>query len=229
VGAEALLRWNHPGKGLLAPDEFIGLAEETGMITAIGQWVINTVCRNLARWKTEGVPCTTIAVNISARQFKYELAQSVLKALEESCVPSRLLELELTESMLMPSGEESVKTLERLHQMGVRLSIDDFGTGYSSLSYLKRFPIHKLKIDRSFIRDIPGDPNDEAITRTIIGLANNLHLRVIAEGVETQAQTDFLYSIGCHEIQGAHIARPMPADEFAAWMRNRGGRRYAAE
>jgi EAL domain-containing protein (putative c-di-GMP-specific phosphodiesterase class I) len=150
----------------------------------------------------------------------------VRKALDESGVSPRLIELELTESLLMSSADDSVRTLRKLHRMGVRLSIDDFGTGYSSLSYLKRFPIHKLKIDQSFIREIPGDSNDEAITRTIIGLANNLHLRVVAEGVETQAQTDFLYSVGCHEIQGSHVARPMPSVEFAAWMTERGRRRY---
>jgi len=223
VGAEALLRWRHPAMGLLEPNEFIRLAEESGMISAIGEWVIKTVCQHLATWRSDGVPCTTIAVNISALQFKRDLAPVVLKALEESAIPSRLLELELTESLLMSSAEESIKTLEELHAMGVALSIDDFGTGYSSLSYLKRFPIHKLKIDHSFIRDIPGDPNDEAITRTIVGLANNLHLRVIAEGVETQAQADFLHAIGCHQMQGAHVARPMPAGEFATWMRHRGG------
>jgi diguanylate cyclase (GGDEF)-like protein/PAS domain S-box-containing protein len=222
VGAEALLRWRHPAMGLLEPNAFIRLAEESGMIGSIGQWVVRTVCESLARWRSDGVPCTTIAVNISALQFKQDLAATVLKALEQSKIPARLLELEVTESLMMSSAEESMKTLEQLHAMGVGLCIDDFGTGYSSLSYLRRLPIHKLKVDRSFIRDVPGNSNDEAIIRTIVGLAHDLHLRVIAEGVETPTQVDFLRSIGCHQIQGTHIAPPMPAEEFATWMQNRG-------
>jgi EAL domain-containing protein (putative c-di-GMP-specific phosphodiesterase class I) len=209
-GFEALLRWQHPVRGLVAPMEFISILEDTGMIVAVGEWVLRSVSEQLARWKAAGIVPRPVAVNLSARQFQQQNLDSVIAAiLAETNVESGLLELELTESMLMKDPEEAVRILKALRAYGVRLAVDDFGTGYSSLSYLQRFPLDALKIDRTFIRDITTKPDDANIAVTIITLAHSLKLKVIAEGVETEAQLDFLRSRGCDEMQGYYFSHPL--------------------
>ena len=219
VGVEALIRWRHPEMGLVPPGRFIALAEETGQIIAIGDWVLRTACRQARTWLDAGHRLP-VSVNLSARQFRQrDLAERVEAILAECRLPPDLIELELTESMVMHDPECAVKALRRLREMGVRVSIDDFGTGYSSLSYLKRFEIDKLKIDRSFVSDIPHDANDMAIAGAVIALGKSLKLRVVAEGVETRGQFEFLRSQGCDDIQGYYFSRPVAAaaiDELLA-------------
>lgn len=216
TGAEALVRWRHPVKGMVPPSEFIPLAEETGLIQRLGEWVMDSVCRQLRSWLDAGLPVPTVAVNLSARQFRQEgLASSIRQLLDRHGVEAKYLELEITESAVMYDMETAIATLCKLKALGLRLSLDDFGTGYSSLSYLKRFPIDHLKIDQSFVRDIITDPNDAAICIAVIGLAHNLKLTVIAEGVESEGQMHYLRCQHCDEMQGYYFSRPLPADEFA--------------
>ena len=223
-GAEALLRWRHPEKGLLAPADFISLLEDTGMIAAAGQWVINEVCRQIAAWESQGLIVPPVAVNLSGRQFQQkDLEGAVGRVLAAHRVHPSLLQFELTESLLMHDPEGAARTLQGLKRAGVRLSVDGFGTGYSSLSYLKRFPLDALNIDRAFVRDISTDPDDARIARAIIGLAHSLELAVVAEGVETEAQLNFLAAHACDEIQGHCFSPPVPAEGFAAMLRS--GRR----
>ncbi|MBI3045513.1 MAG: PAS domain S-box protein [Betaproteobacteria bacterium] len=213
TGFEALLRWQR-GEATVAPAEFIPILEETGLIVPVGEWVLKSVCRQLKQWERDGVAALPVAVNLSARQFQRKnLAATVGEVLQEAGVDPALIELELTESLLMSEAEEAVETLRQLKSLGVRLAVDDFGTGYSSLAYLKRFPLDALKIDRSFIRDAVSDPDDAAIACTIISLAHSLKLKVVAEGVETEGQYCFLKSNGCDEMQGYYFARPMPVEE----------------
>ena len=220
VGMEALVRWRHPHRGLLLPDEFIPLAEETGLIVAIGRWVLGEACAQTKAWQADGLQKLQVAVNISGAQFRQrDLLDTVAHALASSGLPPECLEVEITESVVMQNASEAIVTLEKLSQMGVQISVDDFGTGYSSLSYLKRFPIDKLKIDRSFIRDISSDMDDAAIVRATIGLAHNLRLRVIAEGVETEDQLQFLRSLGCDEYQGYYKSKPLNTADFERNMR----------
>ena len=220
VGMEALLRWRHPEKGLVTPDEFIPLAEDTGLIVPIGRWVIEQACAQNKAWQRAGMPHLRMAVNISAVQFKQkDLLDTIKYALETSGLSPDFFEVELTETAVMQNASQAIVTLEKLSEMGVNVSIDDFGTGYSSLSYLKRFPIDKLKIDRSFIRDISSDRDDAAIVRATIALAHNLKLRVVAEGVETEDQLQFLRALGCDEYQGYYKSKPVPANDFARQMR----------
>ena len=215
VGMEALIRWRHPHKGLLFPDEFVPLAEDTGLIVPIGRWVIEESCAQNKAWQSAGLNKLQVAVNISGVQFRQkDLLDTIAHALASSGLPAECLEVEITESVVMQNPSEAIVTLEKLNQMGVQISIDDFGTGYSSLSYLKRFPIDKLKIDRSFIRDISSDMDDAAIVRATIGLAHNMRLRVVAEGVETDDQLQFLRSLGCDEYQGYHKSKPLTAVDF---------------
>jgi diguanylate cyclase (GGDEF)-like protein len=222
VGFEALLRWNHPRLGLVPPGDFVPLAEETGLIVPIGEWVLATACAQGKRWRDEGLAPFRIAVNLSARQFwQDDLAPTVGRILVETRLDPRMLDLELTESTFMQDAEATVAALMSLKDMGVTLSIDDFGTGYSSLAYLQRFPLDALKIDRSFVRDVTTNPDSAAITRTVIAMARNLGLRVVAEGIEDAAQLAFLKAEGCHEGQGFHIARPMPAADVPAFTRAR--------
>ncbi len=217
VGVEALLRWRHPERGLVAPGTFIPLAEETGLIVPIGAWVLREACRQGIAWRRAGAPDFRMAVNISSRQFwRGNLLETLEQVLHDCGAPASLLEIELTESILVRHEAETVDLLKHLSMLGVMISIDDFGTGYSSLSYLKRFPIHKLKIDQSFVRDIHEDVDDAAITTAIIAMARGLNLKVIAEGVETRAQLEFLNSLGCHEAQGYHLGRPVPAADLDA-------------
>ena len=211
-GLEALLRWRHPERGLVSPADFIPMAEDTGLILPIGQWVLNTACQQLANWRTNGWPELRVAVNLSAAQFRQQdLLTQVETALAAANLPADALELEVTESILMIDAEGTAKMLNALNAMGVTLAIDDFGTGYSSLAYLKRFSVSTLKVDRSFVNGIGIDGEDAAICSAIIGLARSLRLDVVAEGVETQAQYDWLAKAGCHIIQGYFTGRPAPA------------------
>jgi diguanylate cyclase (GGDEF)-like protein len=219
--AEALIRWLHPSRGLVSPADFIPLAEECGLIGAIGEWVIREACRQARAWQEEGVPSLRISVNLSASQFREAgLVDSIRRALDDVGLPARYLEVELTESAVMSDPEQSVAILEQLSAMGVLVSVDDFGTGYSSMSYLRRFPIDKLKIDRIFINEIASRPEDASIVRAIVSLAHSLKLKVVAEGVETGAQLDFLKTAGCDEYQGYHYSRPLPAEQFQRLIRN---------
>jgi len=216
IGAEALLRWQRPGRGLVPPLDFIPLAEERGLIVPIGRWVIHAACRQLAAWRESGLDAMPVAVNLSARQFASEtLVDDVIDALAANAIAPRELEVELTESVLMTDPERAQRVLQQLHALGVRISIDDFGTGYSSLSYLKRFPADAVKIDRSFVQGLPADADDMAITGAVIAMAHSLGLGVVAEGVETEAQLGALRRLGCDEVQGYLMGRPMPARELA--------------
>ncbi|WP_348626097.1 EAL domain-containing protein [Rhizobium sp. 9140] len=217
--AEALLRWNHPQRGLVSPCEFVPLAEETGLIVEIGEWVLDAACRQNRAWQDAGLPRLIVSVNVSARQFAEKAWVSrVARTLTETGLDPQFLELELTESLIMQDVPQAIATMHELEALGVRLAIDDFGTGYSSLSALKRFPVRRLKIDRSFVKDIPDDEDDMAITAAIISLAQKLKLDVIAEGVETQEQLDFLRDAGCNEIQGYWVSRPLPPSAFVTQL-----------
>ncbi|MCC7326168.1 MAG: EAL domain-containing protein [Burkholderiales bacterium] len=231
VGVEALLRWNHPDLAMVAPNQFIPLAEETGLIVPIGRWVLRNACLQAAAWQRDGMPGMRVAVNLSARQFVDDaLIDDVSDALVGASMTGDGLELEITESMVMQNPERAVTTLNRLRALGITVSIDDFGTGYSSLGYLKRFPIDNVKVDRSFIKDLPDDADDAAITLAIIAMARSLRIRVIAEGVETREQLQFLRDHGCDECQGYYLSPPLPAAEvelFArAWRPEQHPRRF---
>jgi predicted signal transduction protein with EAL and GGDEF domain len=215
-GFEALLRWNHPQRGLVPPLEFISVLEDTGLIIAVGEWVVAEVCRQLGAWRADGFPIVPVAINLSARQLEQDdLAATIEHIVTASGIAPSLLEFELTESMLMVNPDAAVAILSRIKALGMRLSIDDFGTGYSSLAYLKRFPLDALKIDRTFVRDLPHDSDDAAITRAVINLAHSLNLKVVAEGVENLEQLCELKHFGCDEIQGYFVDRPLvPAHCF---------------
>ena len=215
IGAEALIRWMHPKKGLISPTEFIAVAEETALILHIDDWVLEAVCAQAKKWQDHGVPPFRIAVNVSAKEFTSVLPERIRRALTSHHLSSKWLELEITESMLMHNAESVIDIMDEMSAMGVTLSLDDFGTGYSSLSYLKRFPITTLKIDRSFIQGIPGDRDDCAIASAIISMAKQLRHKVIAEGVESGEQYAFLKREGCDEMQGYLFSRPVDADQFS--------------
>ena len=220
TGAEALLRWNHPQKGIIEPDEFIPLAEETGLIVEIGETVLREACLQVRQWLAEGVSFGRVAVNLSARQLQQEdLVQRVANILSQAGISPNLVQLEITEGAVMKNVEHAIAMLRQLGQMGFEIALDDFGTGYSSLTYLKRFPIDTVKIDQSFVRDLEHDASDATIVSTVIAMAENLHLNVIAEGVETEAQLEFLRQRGCVEYQGYLFSRPVPPDEFARVVR----------
>ena len=219
IGVEVLLRWRHPQLGLVSPGRFIPLAEETGLIKPIGNWVLAEACRQLTAWDREGIPVPRVAVNLSARQFEQQdLIAIVAGALERSGLAADRLELEITESMIMQNPVETVQILNELKRLGVQLAIDDFGTGYSSLSILKRFPLDSLKIDRSFIDGLPQDLDSAAITEAVLAMSRKLGFAVVAEGVEQEAQAQFLEGIGCDALQGYHFGKPMPAEHLAAWL-----------
>jgi EAL domain-containing protein (putative c-di-GMP-specific phosphodiesterase class I) len=216
TGAEALIRWQHPTRGLVPAAEFIMLAEETGLIRPMGEWVLRTACAQVSAWRRNGFSPVPIAVNLSAIQFRQKnLAQMVSQILRETNLEASWLELEITESSIMQNEEEADRSLRELRALGVTISIDDFGLGYSSLSRLKRFAVDALKIDRSFVADLDDNPDDRAIATAIIAMASSLKLKVIAEGVETEKQLQFLREKGCDEVQGWLPGRPMPADELA--------------
>jgi diguanylate cyclase (GGDEF)-like protein/PAS domain S-box-containing protein len=225
VGAEALVRWHHPELGLVPPNEFIPLAEDTGMIVPLGRWVLETACADAARWRAAGYSAVGVAVNISGRQMERStLLNTVSDALKASALDARALELELTESLLMQNLDETAILLQELTDLGASVSMDDFGTGYSSLSYLKRLPIQSIKIDRSFVRDVTADSDTAAIVSAIVAMARGLKLNVVAEGVETREQFDFLRLSLCGVVQGYFFSRPVPLDEFMALLRNSNAR-----
>jgi diguanylate cyclase (GGDEF)-like protein/PAS domain S-box-containing protein len=222
TGVEALLRWHHPTDGIISPDRFIPIAEETGLIVEIGEWVLHNACREIKHWIDAGLPPIRIAVNVSARQLRrHDFCETVANALTESGLPAELLEIEITESSVMENPKEAILILESLGRMGVSLAIDDFGTGYSSLAYLKLFPIDHLKIDRSFVADIETDLNDRAIAFGTIALAHSLGLNVIAEGVETEDQLELLRANGCDEVQGYLFSKPLTSAAAFAFLHAR--------
>ncbi len=217
---EALIRWRHPQRGLVPPAEFIPVAEETGLIAPIGEWVLRTACRQCHECHPAGHPPLRLAVNVSPRQFERgQILATVTQVLAETGFDPRRLDLEITETLLMQNAETVLKTMRELGALGIQFSIDDFGTGYSSLSYLKHLPIGRVKIDKSFVDDIPADPNDAAIVKAIISMARSLGLQVIAEGVETETQLEFLRAHGCDAIQGYYFSRPLPAGELARMLK----------
>jgi diguanylate cyclase (GGDEF)-like protein len=221
-GAEALLRWRHPTRGNVPPAEFIPLAEECGLIGAIGAWVVREACRQARAWQVAGLPPLRVAVNLSASQFRQNnIVDTIRDALDQAGLEGRFLEVELTESAVMNDPEESIAILEKLSKMGVLVSVDDFGTGYSSMSYLRRFPIDKLKIDRGFISEVMSRPEDASIVRAIISLAHSLKLKVVAEGVESIDQLEFLRTLGCDQYQGYYYSPALPAAKFEELVRAR--------
>jgi len=221
TGVEALIRWRHPEKGLIAPDDFIPMAEETGLIVPIGAWVLEETCRQINAWKKAGLAPVPVAINLSLRQLKFaNMLDEIMTTLARHNISPELLEIEITESSVAENYEKAVEMMNVLSTAGVSISIDDFGTGYSSLSYLKRFPVDYLKIDRSFINCIPDNADDTAITSTIIAMAENLGLKVIAEGVETQEQLNFIQKKGCYSAQGFLISKPLPGRYITQWLKN---------
>ncbi len=216
VGLEALLRWRHPQRGRLEPLQFVAIAESNGLIVPIGEWVLRTACRQLRAWQQEGLVPTPVAVNVSAKQVRsHGFAESVAGILEETGIEPRLLELELTETALMEATPAVEASIARLNELGVRISLDDFGRGYASLEYLRRFPLDKLKIDSSFVRDVQSNERDRTILRSMVSLAAKLGLDVIAEGVGPANHLDALLDEGCREAQGFYFAEPMPAESVA--------------
>jgi diguanylate cyclase (GGDEF)-like protein len=221
-GAEALLRWRHPTRGNVPPSEFIPLAEECGLIGSVGAWVVREACRQARAWQVAGLPPLRVAVNLSASQFRQNnIVDTIRDALDQAGLEGRFLEVELTESAVMNDPEESIAILEKLSKMGVLVSVDDFGTGYSSMSYLRRFPIDKLKIDRGFISEVMSRPEDASIVRAIISLAHSLKLKVVAEGVESIDQLEFLRTLGCDQYQGYYYSPALPAAKFEELVRAR--------
>lgn len=215
VGAEALVRWQHPERGLVSPDKFIPIAEETGLIIPIGEWVLHTACQQTKVWQNAGFSSLRVAVNLSSRQFsQIDLRKQLVQILMETGLDPKYIELELTESMLVQNTEVAIRRLNALKSLGVQIAIDDFGTGYSSLSYLQQFPFDILKIDRCFIRNITENANNSAITKAIIEMAKSLKLKLMAEGVETEAELSFVYQHQCDGMQGYLFSRPVPAHEF---------------
>jgi EAL domain-containing protein (putative c-di-GMP-specific phosphodiesterase class I) len=219
TGVEALLRWRNPELGPISPAVFIPIAEETGLIIQIGEWVIREACTQLVRWGKAGLQAPRVAVNVSMLQLtRGEFYQRLKEILEDLGIPAQRIEIELTESMVMANAEQSIKTLSQIKSLGVNVAIDDFGTGYSSLAYLKRLPIDTLKIDKEFVGDITTDPDDEAITSTVIMMAHSLGLDVVAEGVETQEQLDYLREQKCDEVQGNIVSPPLDAEKCLRYL-----------
>ena len=222
VGVEALVRWQHPKHGLLYPGAFIGMAEDSGKIAEMGVWTLRESCRQMAQWKARGINIGVMAVNVSALEFRdHRLLDSVQAALAESGIAPQDLEVEITESVLMQETDTSQRIIERLRALGVGIAIDDFGTGYSSLAYLKRLKPNQLKIDRSFVSDTATDSDSRAIVKGVVGLATALGLNVVAEGVETQEQLQFLRESGCHTLQGYYLGRPVTVAQLEAWITQR--------
>jgi EAL domain-containing protein (putative c-di-GMP-specific phosphodiesterase class I) len=219
VGAEAVTHWHHPELGMVSPANFIPIAEESGLIIPLGEWVLREACSQAVNWQKAGLPKFLLAVNLSAVQFRRgNVEQLVFDALDQSGLDPELLELELTETTLIQNVDQVLTTIKAPKRLGVKLAIDDFGTSYSSLSYLKRFNVDKLKIDQSFVRDLATDPDDAAIVKAIIQMAHSLNLQALAEGVENLEILERLDSILCDQAQGYHFARPMLADQFAAYL-----------
>jgi EAL domain-containing protein (putative c-di-GMP-specific phosphodiesterase class I) len=220
VGAEALIRWRHPQRGILAPHEFIQVAEDTGLILPIGEHVLRTACRQAKAWREAGYSKFWVSVNISARQFRdKDLVEMIARILAETGLSSDGLRLEITESVAVQNKEYTIKTMNELDAMGVYTSLDDFGTGYSSLSYLKQFPLRVLKVDQSFIQDIQQNPKNEALIKAIIGMARSLGLEVVGEGVEKAEQLNFLRTEMCDQVQGFLLSRPIPAEDLGTLLK----------
>ncbi|GBF28682.1 phytochrome-like protein cph2 [bacterium MnTg03] len=221
VGAEALIRWDHPKRGLLSPYEFIDFAEKHGLIVPIGDWVIKQACKQIKQWIDEGIQDCKVAINLSSVQLvQTDIVDNILNTLEEHKVPPRLFEIEITETILMSNIQAAIETLHRLHARGIRIAIDDFGTGYSSLSYLKNLPVDCLKIDRAFIKDICNNDMDKKIVKTLIIMAHSMDKTVVAEGVEEIEQFELLKQYGCDEIQGYLLSKPVPADQLLEMLKN---------
>jgi EAL domain-containing protein (putative c-di-GMP-specific phosphodiesterase class I) len=221
IGVEALIRWNHPERGLVSPIEFIEFAEQRGLIVQIGDWVIKEACRQLRSWMDQGIVDCKIAVNLSSVQLiQSDIVHQIINYLDEYKVPPRLFEIEITETILMKNVSMAIDSLERLHARGISIAIDDFGTGYSSLSYLKTLPIDSLKIDRAFVQDICTDDNDQKIVQTLISMAHSMGMKVVAEGVETRAQFDLLSEYKVDDIQGNLLSKPVSADEIEVLMQS---------
>jgi EAL domain-containing protein (putative c-di-GMP-specific phosphodiesterase class I) len=221
LGAEALLRWQHPELGAISPAEFIPLAEDSGLIISIGEWVLREAVQQAKKWMDAGQLPLIMAVNLSATQFRHpDLPDMVTRILDEVGLAAEFLELELTEGVAMNDPQDAIAVMDRLHALGIRMSIDDFGTGYSSLSYLKKFKVYKLKIDQSFVRDINTDPEDKAIVSAVISMARSLGLQTIAEGVETKEQISYLREQGCNEVQGYFYSKPVTAEQFEQYIKN---------
>ena len=219
IGMEALLRWKHPEKGMISPGDFIPLAEETGLIEPIGEWVLEAACTQNKKWQDAGYPPVKVSVNMSVRQFsKKNVAEMISDILKKTGLSPEYLGIEITESIIMQDVKSTIAKLKKLHDMGICLSIDDFGTGYSSLSYLKLFPINFLKIDRSFVFNITSDSTDAAIATSIILLAHSMNLKVVAEGVETEEQLELLRQQGCDYVQGFFFSKPVAAEEFTPFF-----------
>ena len=219
ISAEALIRWPHPEKGIISPAQFIPLAEEKGLIIPIGEWVLHEALKTAASWQTLSDNPPSVSVNLSSVQLKRQNIPALIKRLLcKTGLPAEKLTLEITESLLMSDDAETLEQLERLRDMDINISIDDFGTGYSSLSYLKKFPISHLKIDRSFVQELPENDEDAALVKAIIAMSQSLNLRVIAEGVETQAQSDFLAALNCQYIQGYLNSKPLTEEAFKAYL-----------
>jgi diguanylate cyclase (GGDEF)-like protein/PAS domain S-box-containing protein len=228
AGAEALLRWRVPQRGLVSPARFISVAEDTGLIVPIGRWVLHTACRQARDWQEAGLPSIVVSVNVSPRQFREgNIVSTIAEALRVTGLEARYLQIELTEGLAMHGAEKYVEMLGQIKALGVQIAVDDFGTGYSSLSYLKRFPVDQLKVDRSFVIDLATDPDDAVIVQAIIALGHKLKLRVVAEGVETTEQLEFLRQSGCDEMQGYLFGKPMIASDFAALLTSQDFERYA--
>lgn len=220
IGMEALIRWHHPRHGLMAPDTFIPLAEETGMIVELGDWVVNRALSQFAAWRTQGITSLQLAINLSPKEFeRNDLPERLLRCLEKHAIPAEMVDIEITENLLLKDAEQNINMVKQLRQCGLRVSIDDFGTRYSSLNYLRRFPINSIKIDQSFVRDLnPNNPGSSAIIHAISCIANSFGLRILAEGVETEAQRQLLSDLACDDMQGFLFSRPLPAVEFEAFL-----------
>ena len=219
VGAEALIRWEHPTRGFLPPGEFIGAAETLGLINSLGDWVLRSACAQMARWKAANISLVPISVNVVASQLQHQdMVGQIQALLLEHGLHGEDLELEITEGTLVSRAEESIQTLQNLRDLGIRVSIDDYGTGYSSMSYMKRLPVDTLKIDRSFIVDLVNDSTDRAIVKSTITLAKSLSMKVVAEGVESDDQLALIRQYGCEEVQGFYFSRPVPAEDFIALL-----------
>ena len=226
-GMEALVRWLHPTLGLVPPNDFIPIAEDTGLITPLGEWVLRTACRQNMKWQRAGLPHLNVSVNISLRQFQQpNLVEVINQTLFESKLDPKYLELELTESSIMNDTKQAIETLNRLKLLGIKISLDDFGTGYSCLSHLKTLPIDVLKIDRAFVRNITTDSKDAAIVKTIVALAHNLELETIAEGVETEEQRAILMTLGCDNFQGFLFSKPISAESFELLLNEQQSKNY---
>jgi len=220
TSSEALIRWQHPSHGLISPADFIPAAEETGLIIPLGLWVLNQACQQMRSWLDEGLNLDHISVNVSSKQFRQtDFVAQIEKIINANKLLASHLFIELTEGVVIDNFKDTIEKMQALKKIGVKISLDDFGTGYSSLAYLKQLPIDQLKIDQSFVRDITSDNNDAIIVETIISMAHNLQFDVIAEGVETQQQKDFLIAKGCSVFQGYYFSRPLPADEFKKFLK----------